>query len=99
MSRTDNPSNSGQGGGQGGLGEQAAQVGQQLRDMSSQVRDAATEKYSQLRDQATEYYEEGRQRATEWEQSLEQYIHEKPLQAVAIAAGVGILLGLLWKRS
>ena len=63
------------------------------------VRDAATEKYSQLRDQATEYYEEGRQRATEWEQSLEQYIHEKPLQAVAIAAGVGILLGLLWKRS
>ena len=35
----------------------------------------------------------------EWEESLENYVHEKPLQAVLIAAGVGVLLGLLWKRS
>src|SRR5438094_655821 len=56
-------------------------------------------RYNQLRDQASQYYDQGRQRAQEWEESLENYIHEKPLQAVLIAAGVGVLLGLLWKRS
>ena len=53
----------------------------------------------QLRDQASEYYEQGRQRAQEWEQGLEQYVQEKPVQSLLIAAGVGMLLGLLWKRS
>ena len=85
--------------GQGGLTEQAQQVGQNLRDLGGQVRDAAREKYSQLSDQAQEYYQQGRQKAEEWEQNLESYIQEKPLQAVLIAAGVGVLLGLLWKRS
>ena len=56
-------------------------------------------RYGQLRDQATDYYEQGRQRATEMEQSLEQYVHEKPIQSLLIAAGVGMLLGVLWKRS
>ena len=73
-------------GDQGSVGQAAAQVGQNLRD-------------SQLRDQAQNYYEQGRQRANEWEEGLESYIQDKPLQAVMIAAGVGVLLGLLWKRS
>ena len=81
------------------LGEAATQVGQNLRDLGGQVRDMATERYSQLKDQASEYYETGRERAREWEEGLEQYVQEKPLQAVLIAAGVGVLLGLLWKRS
>jgi ElaB/YqjD/DUF883 family membrane-anchored ribosome-binding protein len=74
-------------------------MGQQLRDLGTQVRDQATQRYENLRDQAQEYYNTGRQRAQEWEKSLEDYVHEKPLQAVLIAAGVGMLLGVLWKRS
>jgi ElaB/YqjD/DUF883 family membrane-anchored ribosome-binding protein len=76
----------------------AQQVQDNLRNLGSQVRDAATEKYGQLRDQAADYYEQGRQRATEMEQSLEQYVQEKPIQSLLIAAGVGVLLGVLWKR-
>ena len=96
-----NAGTQGQGGtgGQGNLSETATQVGQNLRDMGTQVRDMASDKYNQLRDQATDYYEQGRERATQWEQSLESYVQEKPIQAVLIAAGVGVLLGLLWKRS
>lgn len=81
-----------------GLGEQAQQVGQNLRDLGSQVRDQAQQKYNELSDQAREYYDQGRQKAHEMEEGLESYIQEKPLQAVLIAAGVGVLLGLLWKR-
>ena len=100
MSRTNTGAGSEQQGGQqADLRETAAQVGQNLRDIGSQVRGQATEKYEQFRDQASDYYEQGRQRAMEMEQGLEQYVQEKPIQALLIAAGVGMLLGMLWKRS
>ena len=88
---------------QGGTTEQlrdsAKQVGENIRDMGSQMRDAASERFNQLRDQASQYYQEGRQRAEEWERGLEEYVQEKPIQSLLIAAGVGLLLGILWKRS
>ena len=102
MSRIDDSGTTRQGGTEGASGqmrETAQQVQENLRNLGSQVRDQATQQYGQLRDQATEYYEQGRQRATEMEQSLEQYVHEKPIQSLLIAAGVGMLLGVLWKRS
>jgi ElaB/YqjD/DUF883 family membrane-anchored ribosome-binding protein len=82
-----------------GVSDTAQQVGQNLRDLGSQVRDAAKEKYDQYTDQARAYVDQGREAAQEWEHTLESYMQEKPLQALAIAAGVGLLLGLLWKRS
>jgi ElaB/YqjD/DUF883 family membrane-anchored ribosome-binding protein len=99
MSRAESNQGSGQGQEGGGIRDTASQVQQNLRDMGTQVRDAATEQYNNLRGQATEYFEEGRMRAQEWEQSIEQYVHEKPIQSILIAAGVGMLLGILWKRS
>ena len=86
-------------GGGGQLKDSAQQVGQDLRNLGSQAREAATQTYDQLRQQAGDYYEQGRDRAREMEQSLEQYVQEKPIQALLMAAGVGMLLGILWKRS
>lgn len=94
---------------QGGGGA-VSQVGDKMREMGSQarqaatqkyeeLRNAATEKYEQFRDTAKEYYEHGRERATEWEHGIEDYVREKPVQALLMAAGVGVILGLLWKRS
>jgi ElaB/YqjD/DUF883 family membrane-anchored ribosome-binding protein len=80
------------------LGDQVEQAGQNLRDLGGQVRDAARDKYNELSDQAQDYYQQGRDKAHEWEEGIESYIQEKPLQSVLIAAGVGVLLGLLWKR-
>jgi ElaB/YqjD/DUF883 family membrane-anchored ribosome-binding protein len=79
--------------------EGAKQATQNLRDLGNQVRDAATEKYNQFSDQAKDYYNQGRDAAQQWEQSIEGYVQEKPMQALLIAAGVGLLLGVLWKRS
>ena len=76
----------------------AAHVGQNLRDAGEQVRETAAEQYEQLRDQASEYYEQGRQRAMDMEQTLEQYVQEKPLRALLIAAGIGMFVGMVWKR-
>ena len=88
-----------QAGGAANIRDAAPEVKENIRDMGGQVRDAATEQYNNLRDQATEYFQEGRERAQEWEQSIETYVQEKPIQSILIAAGVGILLGILWKRS
>ncbi len=77
----------------------AAQVKDNLRDLGGQARTAVTEQYDHLRQQATDYYDQGRARAEQFEQNLEQYVQEKPIQSLLIAAGVGMLLGVLWKRS
>jgi ElaB/YqjD/DUF883 family membrane-anchored ribosome-binding protein len=102
MSRIDEPMGQTSGGemqtGTRGVRETAGQVQQNLRDLGGQMKSAAAEQYGHLRDQASDYYERGRQAAEEWEQSLEEYVHEKPIQSLMIAAGVGLLLGLLWKR-
>jgi ElaB/YqjD/DUF883 family membrane-anchored ribosome-binding protein len=44
------------------------------------------------------YYEQGRDRAIELEHSLENRIREKPISSLAIAAGLGFLIGMLWMR-
>lgn len=99
MSRIGDSGNQGESGQGGGVTETASQVGQNLRELGGQVRDVASQKYEELRGSATDYYQQGRERAQEWEHNIEDYVREKPLQAVLMAAGVGVLLGLLWKRS
>jgi ElaB/YqjD/DUF883 family membrane-anchored ribosome-binding protein len=97
MSRINEP---GQGGSaSGNLSDTAAQVGQNIRDLGQQARDVATEQYEQYRQQAQEYYEQGREKAREMQHSLEQYVQDQPVKSLLIAAGVGMLLGILWKRS
>ncbi len=80
------------------LKSSASQIGNDLRELGGKARDAAAESFENLRGQAGEYYEQGRERAREMEQSLEQYVQEKPIQSLLIAAGIGMLLGILWKR-
>jgi ElaB/YqjD/DUF883 family membrane-anchored ribosome-binding protein len=77
----------------------AEKVRDQASQVAGQVRDAAREKYEELRDQAADYYEQGREKAHEWQHGVEQYVQEQPIKALLIAAGVGMLLGILWKRS
>ena len=49
-----------------------------------------------LAQQAQASYEHGRRSAYELERSIETYARQKPLKAVALAAGVGLVLGILW---
>ena len=58
-----------------------------LRDVAIGARDMAAEKYKKSRDAAVR-----------WEHDLESHIAEKPLQSLLIAAGVGFLLGMFWRR-
>lgn len=81
------------------LKEKAQQATEQVRQSAQQLRDSAQEQYDHLRQQAQEYYETGRQRAMEWESGVEDYVRQQPVKSLLIAAGVGVILGALWKRS
>jgi len=63
-----------------------------------EIRDQAQELMTQGKEVAAEYYEEGRNQVIAWQQQLEDQVREKPLQSLLMAAGVGLLLGLLRRR-
>ncbi len=90
MSRIEDPTQQSQQGGQG--------VVQNLREMGQQVKETAQQKFEGLRHSASEYYEQGREKAMEWEHDFENYVREKPIKSVLIAAGVGLALGFIWRR-
>jgi ElaB/YqjD/DUF883 family membrane-anchored ribosome-binding protein len=74
--------------------EQRNQMQETGREVRRQVQDLAT----QGKEVAAEYYEEGRERVLAWQQQLEHQVREKPLQSLLIAAGIGLLFGLLKRR-
>jgi ElaB/YqjD/DUF883 family membrane-anchored ribosome-binding protein len=91
MPRTDNPRQSEQ------WSEQAG-VGRNLREMGQQVKETAHEQFQNLRQTASDYYEHGREKAVELEHGFENYVRERPVKSVLIAAGIGLALGFIWRR-
>lgn len=67
-------------------------------DVAHDVRERASEAAHQVRERAGEYIEAGRAKARDWEEGIEGFVQEKPLQSLLMAAGVGLLVGLLWRR-
>jgi len=67
-------------------------------ETGKEMRDPAQELMTQGKEVAAEYYEEGRNQVIAWQQQLEDQVREKPLQSLLMAAGVGLLLGLLRRR-
>jgi ElaB/YqjD/DUF883 family membrane-anchored ribosome-binding protein len=92
MSRINEPNTGGQSGA-------AAQLKDKAGEMADSLKSAATEQFEHARDTAEEYYNTGREKAQEWQHSLEDYVQEQPVKALLIAAGVGMLFGIIWKKS
>lgn len=53
---------------------------------------------SDWQDRGIAAYEDARDAAYSIEESLEETIQERPLVSVAIALGIGVLLGAAWKK-
>ena len=80
------------------LGAQANAVSNDLKEIGSIVRDAAQEKLEQVREDAAEYYQQRRGQVKSTLCTFEQYVRERPIKSVLIAAGVGLLFGRFWMR-
>lgn len=80
-------------------------VSEGVQEMGSAVRGLAAESIGAVRDRADEYVERGREyidrgreRAHELRESVESRVHAQPGKSLLIAAGIGFLIGLLFKR-
>jgi len=80
------------------LGKEAREVKKDLQEMGDVVRDAAQEKLAQVGEKASEYTELGREKVHGVGCACEQFVSKRPLRSVLMAAGVGWLLGRIWKR-
>lgn len=72
----------------------SAQTGEKIQE----VRARAEESLKQARTRLTEMEDQAYQRARELAESTEGYVRENPWQALGIAAGVGLLVGMLLSR-
>jgi ElaB/YqjD/DUF883 family membrane-anchored ribosome-binding protein len=72
--------------------------GTQGRETTPEVSTQVTETARHVGEAASQAYEQGRQQLAGWEQSFEENIRAKPLQSVLLATGIGLLLGLLWRK-
>ncbi|WP_181700299.1 DUF883 family protein [Chthonobacter albigriseus] len=88
------------------LQSEIAELKAELARLSSTIGTIANRRYEDLRDRASGYAEDfarqgaalrdqAYERAGVMEQEVERSIRERPLAAVAIAAGVGYLVGLI----
>jgi ElaB/YqjD/DUF883 family membrane-anchored ribosome-binding protein len=91
------------------LRQQAKAVKEDLRGLGHAAKVVAQEKLGGAKQKAAEYLDEGKhktaeyleqgkQKASEFEDQIENYIRQKPLKSVLIAAGAGALLGFLISR-
>jgi ElaB/YqjD/DUF883 family membrane-anchored ribosome-binding protein len=78
--------------------EQASAVSQDILGMGAVARDVAHEKLEEFQGNASAVYEQGQDQVRQATRTLEQFIAEKPLTSVLIAAGVGLFLGRFWMR-
>jgi ElaB/YqjD/DUF883 family membrane-anchored ribosome-binding protein len=70
-----------------------------MRDKSQELGAQARELSTQAQQTAAEYYQQGREGLLDLQRTMEAQIREKPMQSLLIAGGIGLLLGLLWRRS
>ena len=72
-------------------------VGANASELVGKVKDAAQETLNQVKESSSHYYEAGKKGAVALERNLEELIQEHPIKAVLIAAGAGLLVGIVWK--
>jgi ElaB/YqjD/DUF883 family membrane-anchored ribosome-binding protein len=74
------------------------ETSEQIREAGKEIMQKAQDLTTQGKEVATEYYQQSRQQVLAWQQQLENHVREKPIQSLLIAAGVGLLFGLLRRR-
>jgi ElaB/YqjD/DUF883 family membrane-anchored ribosome-binding protein len=79
----------------GTAGKQARHGYRQARANAEQVADDVSERSSAMMDAAQDAAQDA---ATSIEETLEDAIAQRPLATVAVALGIGFLIGVAWRR-
>lgn len=69
-----------------------------IADMGHLAKETVQDKLHELKERASDSYDDGKQKLHEFEASMARTVRESPMKSVLIAAGVGLVLGVLWRR-
>jgi len=79
------------------------QVKETMQEMGTYVKETAQDvgipAKEAMQAAGTQVYEQGRESLQDLNRTIEGQIRQRPLQALLVAGGIGVLLGLLWRRS
>ncbi len=78
--------------------KKASDIGHDVKDLGMIGGKLASDTAHAAEERISEYYEEGMEKAKKLEGNLETEIRKNPIRSLMIAAGVGLLLGALWRR-
>ncbi len=81
------------------LGKEAKEVTEDLQKMGGTLRDAAQKKLGQVGARASECCEQARNKVQGAACACEEFVRQRPLTSVLLAAGAGLLLGCFWKAA
>jgi ElaB/YqjD/DUF883 family membrane-anchored ribosome-binding protein len=70
-----------------------------IADIGHLAKETVQDKLHELKDRAAESYASGKEKLQDLEQNLARRVAASPMKSLLIAAGVGLTLGLLWRRS
>lgn len=84
------------------LGASAEKMREGAKEFKQAVTETAKQKYDEYKDTAKQKYDEYKDTAKEavdkYSKQATEYVHENPMTALAIAFGVGTLIGLMLFR-
>ena len=80
------------------LKDQAGAVGEDLMELGRLARSVLSERAHDLKQGAVNTASAARHKVDDGAEALAERVRERPLRGIAIAAGVGALLGILWSR-
>jgi ElaB/YqjD/DUF883 family membrane-anchored ribosome-binding protein len=76
----------------------AAEIRQAAEARAAQFKDVAGEKVEQFKDVADQTLQDAKVKLKSFTENAEKFAREKPLQALAVAFGAGLLAGLVLRR-
>jgi ElaB/YqjD/DUF883 family membrane-anchored ribosome-binding protein len=79
--------------------DKATEAKDNIVDRGRFAKDATQDKLHDLADRASETYDAGKEKLREFGTNVGDKVKESPIKALLIAAGAGLLLGMVARRS
>ena len=79
--------------------DKLVETGESLADVGHLAKTAVRDKFVDLKSAAVEGLQTGKNRLIDMEHGFEERVRERPVKYLLIAAGVGALLGMWFRRS
>jgi ElaB/YqjD/DUF883 family membrane-anchored ribosome-binding protein len=80
------------------LKQKAVNAKDAVADLAGEVKHYASARAGDAKDKAAEWVQAGKDKAGEVSDKAQEYVERYPYQALAIAAGIGFVAGLILKR-